>query len=88
MQDTKAKNTHKDIIFILILIISLAMSAFSVFMTMKLQTKQENMLTVITRQGLLRDAKFECLNNKQNIDNCDAAKEAKRQLDEAYKRLQ
>ena len=58
MQDAKAKNTHKDIIFTLILIISLAMSAFSVFMTMKLQTKQENMLTVITRQGLLRDAKF------------------------------
>ncbi len=88
MQNTKAKITSKDIIFTLILIISLATSVFSVFMTMRLHTRYENLLAVVTSQGTLRDAKFECLKNKRDIDTCDVVKEMKRQLDLAYKRLQ
>lgn len=88
MQNAKAKITPKDIIIILTIIISLVISAFSIFMSIKLQTRHENLLIVVTRQGLLRDAKFECLKDKQDVDNCDAVKEAKKQLDEAYKKTQ
>ena len=87
MQSTKTKTTHKDIIIMLVLITSITVSVLSIFMSNHLQRRQEQLLTIITQQGLLRDAKFECLKNKQDIDSCNTVKETKKFLDEAYKRI-